>query len=165
MLSLIAGATVGVMPFSNGIEPILVRVPRRYNGVNSEGRCVTGRPTFEDYIEGLGKICDEFDRPSTEAIAILNMALYFPPLWFAREATDDNDLLPGQTTVIYSDGFQNRMRQLLQDVVNKGVLPVTGSGNNRAVWVTYLHVGWMLMKGTRTLEIYRRLACKLCSKG
>ncbi|KAF7555068.1 hypothetical protein G7Z17_g2450 [Cylindrodendrum hubeiense] len=120
MLALMGGLTVGVMPF--GTEPILVRVPRRF--------VRGGGTTMEDWIEGFSKICDDLKGDSSEARAILLMSVYWSLRSFQRPPTDDADLKAGETTVIYSEGFTIRLKALLAAAIRRGVIPVTGSGNN-----------------------------------
>ncbi|KAI2607948.1 peptidase S8/S53 domain-containing protein [Hypoxylon sp. NC1633] len=113
MLSLVTGASLGV---SKGVKPILVRVPRRI--IPAPGRGPYGGATDEDYLEGISKVCDHITGISTETRAILLLALHFPRKRFMRNGEDK------------SIGFTSRLHFLLKDLISKGVLPITGSGNN-----------------------------------
>lgn len=123
MFSLIGGYSLGVMPY--GIKPIIVRVPRRAE--------TGGGATNEDWIEGLSKIYDDLDGYSTDAKAVLLMAQHHKRAFFARPPTDDADLEDGETKAFYTEGFTKRMSALIAELVRKGVVPVTGSGNDSAV--------------------------------
>ncbi|KAJ6438808.1 Copalyl diphosphate synthase-like protein [Purpureocillium lavendulum] len=79
-----------------------------------------GGATFEDYIEGLSKANDDMQGTSAETRAILLMSLFFPRVKFVRNKVD------------YSAGFSGRMEQLLNNLVTKGVVPVTGAGNGQS---------------------------------
>ncbi|KFY94278.1 hypothetical protein V500_03359 [Pseudogymnoascus sp. VKM F-4518 (FW-2643)] len=109
MLSLITGKTLGV---SKLVAPTIVRVPRR---VIRQG--AMGGATFEDYIEGLGKICDDLTTTSTVVKGLLLMSLAFPRDQFLRSGFDE------------SAGFSGRMQALLANIITKGILPITGAGN------------------------------------
>ncbi|OTA53054.1 hypothetical protein K449DRAFT_402198 [Hypoxylon sp. EC38] len=113
MLSLVTGAQMGV---SKGVKPYLVRVPRR--AVPSDTNGQFGQPTNEDWLEGISKVNDHLAGKSKETRAILLLAIHIPRSMFMRDGIDK------------SDGFAARMRFLLKDLVSKGVLPVTGTGNN-----------------------------------
>lgn len=112
MLSLVTGELMGV---SKGVQPTLVRMPRRRTGEGSGGA------TFEDWIEGLSRINDDLEGSSDETSAIILMATFFPRRRFQVQGQDQ------------SAGFSGRMRQLLLDLVSKGALPITGAGNSGSV--------------------------------
>lgn len=108
MLSLVTGATVGV---SKRVAPIVVRVPRR----NAAG----GGSKPEDWLKAMGKVVDAFtDESPNQARAVLLMAFYWPREYFMIGDTD------------YSHGFRKRLNDYLQELARKGVVLVTGSGND-----------------------------------
>ncbi|KAI1407637.1 peptidase S8/S53 domain-containing protein [Hypoxylon sp. FL1857] len=115
MLSLVTGARMGV---SKGVKPYLVRMPRRVIPGHAGGNR-TGKPTNEDWLEGISKVNDHLIGRSTETKAILLLAIHVPRSSFERDGKD------------CSLGFDGRMRFLLNDLVSKGVLPITGAGNDR----------------------------------
>jgi hypothetical protein len=91
-------------------------VPRRVCKANN-----IGGATFEDYLDGLTAISNSFDTPQDElpVQGILLLSLYFPASAFST---------PSDATL-----FAARMKSLLRDIVKKGLLPITGSGNDEAV--------------------------------
>lgn len=97
MLSLITGKTLVV---SKGIAPIIVRVPRR---AIRKGN--SGSPAFEDYIEGLGKICDDLTSTGNSVKGLLFMSLLFPRGQFLRNGIDE------------SAGFSLCMKALLAYII------------------------------------------------
>lgn len=113
MLSLITGKTLSV---SKRVAPIVVRVPRR--AIRKGGG---GGATYEDYIEGLGKICDDLTTTSTVVKGLLLMSLSFKRKRFLRKGVDK------------SAGFSGRMQALLANIIRKGILPITGTGNTSGV--------------------------------
>lgn len=117
MLSLITGKTLGV---SKGVAPIIVRVPRR---ATRKGN--SGSSTFEDYIEGLGKICDDLTATGNSVKGLLLMSLLFPRNLFLRSGVDE------------SAGFSRRMKALLAYIIKNGILPVVGAGNGDGVSSNY----------------------------
>lgn len=128
MLALIAGSDVGVMPY--GVEPIMIRVPRRLK-VRDPDQQGSGA-TFEDWLEGISRVGDSMSGKSSEAKAIMLLSLYFPASeWNAngQVATPENP------NIRHPKGFAKRMRALLADAISKGVLPITGSGNSESVGV------------------------------
>ncbi|KAI1445085.1 peptidase S8/S53 domain-containing protein [Annulohypoxylon stygium] len=113
MLSLVTGKLLGI---SKGVKPYLVRVPRRHIPGHSRG----GRPghaTNEDWLEGISRVNDHLAKSSNTTKAITLLAFHIPRRSFRRNGVD------------HSAGFDTRMRFLLKDLVLKGVLPITGSGN------------------------------------
>ncbi|KAF4549335.1 Hypothetical protein D9617_22g066810 [Elsinoe fawcettii] len=112
MLSLVTGFNLGV---SKRVKPIVVRVPRRMTRADD----IQSRATYEDYMEGLGKIADDFLTNTGDVKAIVLMSLYFPREEFRRGSENTDQSL----------GFEIRMRQLLTYITSQGGLVVTGSGN------------------------------------
>ncbi|KAI1204616.1 peptidase S8/S53 domain-containing protein [Annulohypoxylon truncatum] len=113
MLSLVTGRDVGV---SKRVKPYLVRMPRRHIPTGTAGDR-SGHPTNEDWLEAISKVNDHLITRSNEAKAIALLAFHIPRESFMRDGED------------HSAGFDARMRYLLKDLICKGVLPITGSGN------------------------------------
>lgn len=110
MLALIAGPNVGV---AKKVKPYVVRVPRRkQNGGGSKP---------DDWLAGVAKVLDRFDKPSKTTLAILNLS------WSWDEDTYERHPLKGDDDFLR---FRNRLADLLNRLVENGVFVVTGSGNN-----------------------------------
>ncbi|KAI0835867.1 peptidase S8/S53 domain-containing protein [Hypoxylon sp. FL0890] len=120
MLSLVTGAQVGV---SKGAKPYLVRMPRRIIPKGTSGNR-SGQSTNEDWLEGISKVNDHLAGRCSETRAILLLAIFIPRSSFRRDGKD------------CSAGFDARMRFLLNDLVSKGVLPITGAGNDTNMGTT-----------------------------
>ncbi|KAI2463406.1 peptidase S8/S53 domain-containing protein [Annulohypoxylon bovei var. microspora] len=114
MLSLVTGANVGV---SKGVKPYLVRVPRRHIPTGTV-RDRSRHATNEDWLEGISKVNDHLAGRKNDTKAIILLAFHIPRESFMRDGKDR------------SLGFDARLRFLLKDLVDKGVLPITGTGNN-----------------------------------
>ncbi|KAI1090773.1 peptidase S8/S53 domain-containing protein [Rostrohypoxylon terebratum] len=113
MLSLVTGKTLGI---SKGVKPYIIRMPRRHiPGPLQEGR--PGHATNEDWLEGVSRVNDHLAERIRTAKAITLLAFHIPQRSFHRNGVD------------HSAGFDARMRFLLMDLVRKGALPITGSGN------------------------------------
>jgi len=116
MLSLVAGATVGV---AKNINPIVVRMPCRPHATNPKTKEIMQGP---DWIDGLGMINDELDGSSPTVILLAvswNLAQF-----------------PGPDGQAQMDGFTVRHKTLLEALASKGAIVVTGSGNEQAPRVT-----------------------------
>lgn len=131
MLGAVAGNFLGV---AKRVKPILVRMPRRApNG---------GRWKYQDWLEGLAAINEDLGSMSGQSIsAIVLMAQCWQQEAFIR-------LNPGTGGVerdvndhpIYDTfGPTIAMRQQLQLLQAKGVLLITGGGNDRSLLNT---IGW-----------------------
>lgn len=119
MLSLVCGANVGV---AKRVKPWVVRVPRRVPDGGTAATAIGGS-TAEDYVDGVSAVLDALAGSSgtsaqTEAILLMSWS-YARPQFKGPDGEDE------------SDGFRVRLWQLLTALVNKGVLPITGSGNLR----------------------------------
>ena len=120
MLSNVAGNTLGV---AKRINPVLVRVPR----VSILTSTQTGPPVAggnappERYLDAVSAVNDARGTNGTAANAVMLMAWFYPRSQFRdRNGVDQ------------SEGFRYRLWFLISQVVNKGVIPVTGSGNQGA---------------------------------
>ncbi|KAF7557904.1 hypothetical protein G7Z17_g214 [Cylindrodendrum hubeiense] len=122
MLSLVAGKTLGVVKH---INPHIARLPRLQR--NGGG---IFRP--DDFIETLSGINDRITAdPSGDSTGILLLAHYFQRSFFYRLRGDKSKRvldLPVDA-IDESFGFEYRLYDLLQDITDKGVLVITGSGN------------------------------------
>lgn len=111
MLSLIAGYELGV---AKRVTPILARVPRRNpNGLGA---------TPEDWLAAIAAVSDDLDqyqagRSGNTATAIVLLAIYYPRTLFIKGDTD------------YSLYIANKWAGVLNSMVAKGAVLVTGSGN------------------------------------
>jgi hypothetical protein len=114
MLSLVAGAKVGV---AKQIRPILVRMPRR----RKEG----GGVNPLDYLDGISAVNDDVQSSTRNTQAILLMA------FFLDRTTDLTSRL--QDNIDFAEPYVKQMNVHLDQLINKGVLPVTGSGNQHKV--------------------------------
>ncbi|KAK2808540.1 hypothetical protein FQN50_004571 [Emmonsiellopsis sp. PD_5] len=112
MLSRVGGFKNGV---AKKVSPVVVRVPRRHQ--------FGGGARITDYLEGVSTVLDDVGTQGKRAILL--MAFYYPrinpitnlPLFRDFEGRDD------------SDGFRIRLRDLLRELIRRGVYPVTGAGN------------------------------------
>lgn len=113
MLSLVAGATVGV---AKNINPIVVRMPCRAhpNGVK---KAMQG----SDWIDGLGMINDQLDGSSPTVILMASS-------W-------NLNFFPGPEGPEQWDGFVLRHKELLDSLASKGAILVTGTGNGHSARV------------------------------
>jgi hypothetical protein len=107
MLSLVAGATVGV---AKNIDPVIVRMPCR-------GRFKAFQPP--EWIDALSKIYEDLDaaKPSVVLMASSWTKEYFPH--------PDPNRFDWEAMV----GFEARQKALLDALVSKNAVLVTGSGN------------------------------------
>lgn len=121
MLSIVAGDTIGV---AKSCLPIPVRLPRRQKA--------GGGFRNEDWIEGLEKIRDDLEGESKNTRAVVLLAEYFTRERFVRVNLKGDRVENPATGEHYYDtyGWQLAVRRLLGDLVDKGALLVTGSGNN-----------------------------------
>jgi len=110
MLSLVAGYSLEV---AKRLTPILARVPRRNRG--------GGGATSEDWLATLAAINDDLDQyqagSTTTATAIVLMAIYWPLTLFIVDGTDNSPVI--------AKGWAG----ILNSMVGKGAMLVTGSGN------------------------------------
>ncbi|KAK7957732.1 glucan 1-3-beta-glucosidase [Apiospora saccharicola] len=109
MLSLIAGSRLGV---AKKVKPYVVRVPRR--------SLLGGGATAEDWLVGLSKVLELYEKPSEKTLAVLSMS------WHYTEALYDRNPVKGEDTFF---GFRNRLAALINLLIRNGVFVVTGSGN------------------------------------
>lgn len=107
MLSLVAGATVGV---AKNIDPIIVRMPCRKNAQGAKLGFTTA-----DWIDGLSMVNDDLDGSSPSVVL---MATYWSRRFF-KSPDGSNDW----------DGFSYRHKDLLDSLASKGAVLVTGTGN------------------------------------
>lgn len=123
MLSLVAGKTVGV---AKNIDPILVRFPR--SSVEH-----FGGQTPEDWLRGISKIYDDLGKQVTLSIsttAIVLMATYWPRSAFRQKNNARDDIRgPDGNYIDESAGFEISAGQMLKELISRGALVVTGSGN------------------------------------
>jgi hypothetical protein len=88
---------------AKNISPVIVRVG--------------GARNADDHLDGVSQALADFMNQKRAGLlqnAVINMSFFFPP-----------------TGV--NQAWINRLRQLLQDMVNQGMFPITGSGNDGAV--------------------------------
>lgn len=113
VLSLVAGKSAGL---AKRASPILARPRRR----REDG----GGSTPEDWIRAVSAAADdvvEQDRsPSGDVYGVLNMSQLHARIRFLLDGVD------------YSAGFRSRMHLLLMRIQERGIVIVTGSGNNGA---------------------------------
>ncbi|KAK3368019.1 hypothetical protein B0H63DRAFT_565848 [Podospora didyma] len=126
MLSIVLGDTLGV---AKRAKPYLVRLPRRN---------ILGGFTPEDFLEGVGRVSDELTSSGLGAVVL--MAIFWPLEQFVRRDrtgmpvrldVDDpggGPPIPGPT-IDESFGFDTRLKSLIENIISKGGIPVTGSGN------------------------------------
>jgi hypothetical protein len=107
MLSLVAGATVGV---AKKVNPVIVRMPCR-----GWGRGM--RPP--EWIDALGKISEDLDASKPSVVL---MASYWDKLFFPTP-------IPNRYDWEAMVGFELRFKALLEELVSKNAVLVTGSGN------------------------------------
>ncbi|KAH6891280.1 peptidase S8/S53 domain-containing protein [Thelonectria olida] len=118
MTSVIAGKTLGV---AKSIKPHLARLPRRNN---------IGYWTQEDFIDTIAAI-DERLANDGGANGVLLLAHYYIRPAFYRlkgDGTADPLLINGEP-IDQSFGFEWRLHTIIQSIVEKGMLVITGSGN------------------------------------
>jgi hypothetical protein len=113
MLSLVAGATLGV---AKNINPVIVRMPCR-------GRFVAFEPP--DWIDALSKIAEDLD---ASKLSVVLMASSWGKEYFPHPDKSRPDL---EAMV----GFEARQKALLDDMVSKGAVLVTGSGNKNSLTI------------------------------
>ena len=110
MLSLIAGKTLGI---AKNVNPVIVRLPPPI----MNGQVVVSVFSPQDWIEYLSKINDDLGtQQSSEARCVVLLADYYP-----LSAFENNN----------PSGWDMRLRLLLEQMVLKGAVVVTGSGNSR----------------------------------
>lgn len=112
MLSLIGGATLGV---AKQIRPIVVRMPRR----TASG----GGANPLDWLDGISAVNDDVQTTTSNTQAIMLMAIFL----------DRRIDLTSTDGIDYTEPFVTQMNAHLNQLINKGVLPVTGSGNGMKV--------------------------------
>ena len=131
MLARAAGHTLGV---AKKVSPVIVRVPA---ALKVKGWDV------EHYLEGLRKIYKdvrgwEFDmrKRDTAPLAVLSMSFYYPhftdggdPMFSQKVKKEDGT----EEKVDVYDKVRSTMSLLLRMLVDKGVLPVAGTGNTGSV--------------------------------
>lgn len=104
MLSLVAGALAGV---AKKINPVIVPFSR-------------SPVSPSDWLERLALIRDDLTAESSVATSVLLLSVYFPRYEFSQGKTyHDVDV----------DGFKTEAYLLLQELVRKGAVLVTGTGN------------------------------------
>jgi hypothetical protein len=112
MLSLIAGATVGV---AKNINPVVVRMPCR---PHPTAPSIKLGMQGSDWIDGLGMINDELDGSSPTVILMASS-------WALK-------FFPGPEGPDQWDGFVLRHKDLLDSLASKGAVLVTGAGNGQS---------------------------------
>ncbi|KAK3720790.1 hypothetical protein LTR37_003453 [Vermiconidia calcicola] len=130
MLSLVAGQTLGI---AKNVKPIVVRVPLPTQADLTE-RQLGMSPQL--WIEYLSKINDDLGtQRSSEARCVVLLAEYFPRWLFP----DNNP-----------NGWDTRLYFLLLEMISKGAVIVTGSGNMQPA--SAIIDGWPANFGKRTTE-------------
>lgn len=121
MLSLVAGDTVGV---AKSADIIAVRLPRR--------RSFGGGYTKEDFLEGLEQVSRDLDERSSTTKAVVLLAHHYLKELFVRKRPNGEWVRdPATGRIVYDyQGWEASLIRLLNDLVGKGALIVTGSGNN-----------------------------------
>ncbi|KAH8891558.1 hypothetical protein GQ53DRAFT_823579 [Thozetella sp. PMI_491] len=109
MLSLVGGATVGV---AKQIKPIIVRMPRR----RPEG----GGANALDYLDGVSAVNDDVQSTGSSVTQAILLMAFFLDRTIYLTSTDGVD---------FADPFVKQFNTHLNQLINKRVLPVTGSGN------------------------------------
>lgn len=149
MLSKIAGHEVGV---AKKVNPIAVRVPKIARGSTRSLLC-------EHYLEGASKVLDDVGEGKQ---AVVNLSIYCKRVIEGVLLFEDANT-PG---VDASDGFRIRFRMVLRDLIRKGVIPVTGSGNNGHVSIQTLshnhHLGGLILVagGRRMARFFWQAKCR-----
>lgn len=116
MLSLVAGTLTGV---AKDIDPVIVPFPH-------------SPITPDEWLQRLAVISNDLGTESSVATSVLLLAVYFPREEFSHDkAYHDVDV----------DGFRTEAYLLLRELVRKGVVLVTGSGNYQRGEIGYTD-GW-----------------------
>ncbi|KAL3293697.1 Subtilase family protein [Colletotrichum asianum] len=121
MLSIIAGANIGI---AKKVNPIMVRVPRR----QKKG----GGASPEQWLSALSAVDDAIPDQSATTRAILCMAQGHESENFRRDWVKQNK---GKVQDAETEAFEQwarfrlRMHRILTSLIAKGVFIVTGSGN------------------------------------
>ncbi|KAM5343783.1 hypothetical protein ACJ41O_012320 [Fusarium nematophilum] len=134
MLSLVAGKTLGVV---KNIKPHLARLPRRHE----DGR-IGGPFTSEDFIDTISAVNDRITADADGGVsAVLLLAHMFTRNSFNRlkgDGTKEFLLDVNDNAFDTSLGFELRLFTILQDIMAKGALVVTGAGNEPSLTID----GW-----------------------
>ncbi|KAF2159857.1 hypothetical protein M409DRAFT_60451 [Zasmidium cellare ATCC 36951] len=116
MLSLVAGDTVGV---AKSADLIAVRMPRRAP--------LGGGFTAEDFLEGLEQVSRDLEDSSSTTRAVVLLAHHYLLERFIRREPGG---APVQPVTYDYQGWEGNLIRLLNNLISKGALIVTGSGNN-----------------------------------
>lgn len=121
MLAVMAGKTLGV---AKSIKPHLARLPRRYP--------FGGGATTEDFIEMVAEIDNRITAdPDGKLTAVLLLAHLYPREAFYRKHPGTGDRVElNDKPIDDSFGWEWRFYSILQSLIEKGVLVVTGTGND-----------------------------------
>lgn len=109
MLGFVAGAHLGV---AKNVKPYLVRVPRRHPW--------GGGAKPSDWLKGVAAVLDRYPQKSRTTVAVLGLSWYWTEEGYAQ------DLDPKEQAF---RGYRLRLATLIEMLIERGVLVVTGSGN------------------------------------
>lgn len=130
MLSLVAGKTVGV---AKNIRAHIARLPRKRSGGMGF--------TPEDYLETLAEVHERMTAdPNGGASGVLLLAQMYQRSFFYRLKGDGSNsfLEIDGRTFDESFGFEWRLHTLLEQIMAKGTIVVTGAGNLQSATID----GW-----------------------
>ncbi|KAH7139640.1 hypothetical protein B0J13DRAFT_638583 [Dactylonectria estremocensis] len=129
MLSLVAGKTVGV---AKNINAHIARLPRK--------RATGMGFTPEDYLETLAEVNERMTGDGSTASGVLLLAQMYQRNFFYRLKGDGttNPLTLNGATFDESFGFEWRLHTLLEQIMAKGNIVVTGAGNVQSATID----GW-----------------------
>ncbi|KAH7120544.1 hypothetical protein EDB81DRAFT_914184 [Dactylonectria macrodidyma] len=129
MLSLVAGKSLGV---AKNINAHIARLPRKK-------RAGMGF-TPEDYLETLSEVNDRMSGDGATASGVLLLAQMYQRQFFLRLKGDGSTapLTIDGATFDESFGFEWRLHTLLQQIMDKGTIVVTGAGNVQSATID----GW-----------------------
>ncbi|KAK8033865.1 Pectin lyase fold/virulence factor [Apiospora marii] len=133
MLGFIAGARLGV---AKKVKPYLVRVPRRSP--------FGGGSTAEDWLVGVAKVLERYEKPSDTTLAVLSLS------WYVTENMQDRHPAEGKGEDTFL-GFRNRLAALINLLIRNGVFVVTGSGNDGPIY------GWPSLFGVPHTKVWDQL--------
>ncbi|KAK8081144.1 serine protease precursor [Apiospora hydei] len=133
MLGFIAGAHLGV---AKKVKPYVVRVPRR-----SE---FGGGATPEDWLIGVTKVLERFEKPRKTILAILNLSWHWTRNLYEAYPVEQR----GEDTFF---GFRNRLAALINLLIQNGVFVLTGAGNDGPIY------GWPSLFGVPYDKVWKSI--------
>ncbi|KAK8010064.1 glucan -beta-glucosidase protein [Apiospora arundinis] len=127
MLGFVAGAHLGV---AKNVKPYLVRVPRRHPW--------GGGAKPSDWLKGVAAVLDRYPQKSRTTVAVLGLSWYWTEEGYAQ------DLDPKEQAF---RGYRLRLATLIEMLIERGVLVVTGSGNFPTGGTILKLSGWPALYG------------------